>query len=232
MPAEGATVEGMGTVVRRRPGVGGEVCLPTLLPPAVTTTLDTPQIFPVRLAISRLFMLPTLASDARIATSWDMCTSIVHGESTQAGRCQPPDMVQHARRVHPEGSADSRHGNTPTVKPTLPPLPFKGMPRLPMRLTPPPPPPSPMRPLTTTTTTTATTTANNRHQRITATPTTSIRQRHRHSSSSRRSTTTTLSTINRRRHRTPSNLPPAMPRSLPLRLLPERLHLPRANCIF
>ena len=101
-------------------------------------------------------MLPTFASDARITTSWGMCTSSVHGGSTQASQGHPPEPHLHARRAHPQGLVDSRHGNTLTVKLVLPPPPFKGMPRLPMCLTSPPP-PTLMRPHTTTTTNIATT---------------------------------------------------------------------------
>ena len=223
----------MGTVVRRRPGVGGEVGLRILPPPGATTTLDIALTFLVRLAISRRSMLPTLASDASIATNWVMCTNTVHGGSTQASQGHPPEPHLHVRRVHPQGSVDSRHGKTLTVKLILLPPPFKGMHRLPMCLTSPT--PTLMRQHTTTITTmttTVTTTTSNRHRRTTATLIISICRRHRYSTRSRRITTTTLNTSNRRRHRRPSSLPPSMPRSLPLRLLPERLHLPRANYIF
>ena len=142
--------------MRRRPGVGGEVCLRIHPPPAATTTLDIPLTFPVRLAFSRRSMLPTLASDARITTSWGMCTSSVQGGSTQTSQGHPPGPHLHARRVHPQGLVDSRHGNTLTVKLILPPRPFKGMPRLPMCLTSPPP-PTLMRPHTTTMTNMSTT---------------------------------------------------------------------------
>ena len=99
----------MGAVVRRRPGVGGEVYLRIHPPPAATTTLDIPLTFPVRLAITRRSMLPSLASDARIGTSWGMCTSVVHGGSTQASQGHPPEAHLHACRVHPQGSVDRRH---------------------------------------------------------------------------------------------------------------------------
>ena len=85
-----------------------------------------------------------------------MCTRSVHGGSTQASRGHPPEPYLHARLVYPQDLADSRHGNTLTAKLTLPPPPFKGMPRLPMCLTSPPL-PTLMRPHTTTTTNMATT---------------------------------------------------------------------------
>ena len=74
-PGAGGTLEGMVVVVRKRPGVGVEVCRLTLPPPAATTTPDIRLTSPARQAISRRCMLLTLERGAIIATSWDMCTN-------------------------------------------------------------------------------------------------------------------------------------------------------------
>ena len=128
----------MGTVVRRRPGVGGEVCLRTPPPPGGYDYSRYPSNFPHPVGNQP----PIHAADPR--KRCQNCNELGHVHQYCAwridpGQSRPPPPHLHVRRVHPQGSVDSRHGKTLTVKLILPPPPFKGMHRLPMCLTLPPP---------------------------------------------------------------------------------------------
>ena len=241
--------------VRHRSGVGGKVCHRTPPPAADISMPDTRRTFPVLLVTSHRYMGLTLANDAKPAMSWATRISFARGEWIQDTRSPPrgpPDLRQLARGVPPPGrQATSSHGPTHTVKHISPLPPPTAM--LCSHIVPTLTPPQSTTATTMATTTTTTrrsnshsrrsstsssrgTTTSNSHSRRCSTsstwgPTTSNRYLRRRSTSNRWHRTLTGSSRHRHHSSSISTLQ-AMPRPLPLRLLPEHLRLLRPRCIY